>query len=94
MITLLLLIVGLAAAVLSANSQVVEEFHAHGPTEFHDLALNKFLEMRKANPDLKLDHDSPFLKKATEHAIRRGMRKADSDFELKVRIVGSENCWT
>jgi hypothetical protein len=75
------------AAVVCNNAQTVEEFHAHGPTEFHDLALNKFLAMRKANPDLKLDHDSPFLKSATEHAVRRGMRKPDHEFELRV------SCW-
>lgn len=74
----------LGASVLS-NALVVEEFHAHGPTEFHDLAINKFVEMRKANPDLKLDSESPFLKQATSHAIKRGMRKADEEYELRVR---------
>ena len=83
MIVTLLLVVSILSIVY-VNGQTVEEFHAHGPTEFHDLALNKFMEMRKANPEINLNHDSPFLEQATRHAIRRGMRKADESFELKV----------
>jgi hypothetical protein len=83
---LLVFVIAVAlTARFSCDAQFVEEFHAHGPTEFHDLAINKFVEMRKADPNLKLDQDSPFMKLATDHAIRRGMRKPDEQFELRVR---------
>jgi hypothetical protein len=82
---LLVFVIAIAlTARFSCDAQFVEEFHAHGPTEFHDLAINKFVEMRKADPNLKLDQDSPFMKLATDHAIRRGMRKPDEQFELRV----------
>ena len=76
------------AAVLwqpAIQAQQVEEFHAHGPMEFHDLAMNAFLEMRKVNPKENLSHDSPFLQRAAQHAVKRLTKKPDEAFELRVR---------
>ena len=68
-----------------AYEAAVEEFHAHGPMEFHDLAINAFLEMKKSDPSISLGHDSPFLERATKHAIKRLARKPSEEFELKVK---------
>lgn len=67
-----------------ALDAAVEEFHSHGPMEFHDLAINAFLEMKKVDPTISLGHDSPFLERATKHAIKRLARKPNEEFELKV----------
>lgn len=75
-----------------AQDAAVEEFHSHGPMEFHDLAINAFLEMKKADPSITLGQDSPFLERATKHAIKRLARKPNEEFELKVRASG--NCDT
>lgn len=78
-----------ATALLSVtiSQDVVEEFHAHGPMEFHDLAINKFLEMKKADPTQNLSHDSAFLQLATKHAVKRLSRKPDEEFELRVSVL-------
>jgi hypothetical protein len=52
--------------------------------EFHDLAISAFLEMKKTDPTITLGHDSPFLDRATKHAVKRLARKPDTYFELKV----------
>ena len=65
-------------------SEHVEEFHAHGPMDFHNNAMNAFMEARKINPKENLSTDSPFLQRASQHAIKRLMRKPDDEFNLRV----------
>ncbi|KAJ1402076.1 hypothetical protein B484DRAFT_234221 [Ochromonadaceae sp. CCMP2298] len=83
----------IAAALLlagAAQSEQIEEFHSHGPMEFHDLAMGAFLERRKIDPKENLSTDSPFMKLATEHAVKRLSRPPDEAFELqKLGIAGS-----
>jgi hypothetical protein len=77
----------IAAALLlagAAQSEQIEEFHSHGPMEFHDLAMGAFLERRKIDPKENLSADSPFMKLATEHAVKRLSRPPDEAFELQV----------
>jgi len=75
-----------------ANSQPVEEFHAHGPMEFHDLAMGAFLELRKENPKENLSHDSTFMQQASAHAVKRLSRPPDENFELhKLDLTGADS---
>jgi hypothetical protein len=63
--------------------EAIEEFHAHWPMEFHDLAMGAFLERRKIDPKENLSSDSPFMKLATEHAVKRLSRPPDESFQLQ-----------
>jgi hypothetical protein len=83
----LLVCIVLISLCAETLGQKVEEFHAHGPMQFHDLAMGAFLEMRKINPKETLTGDSPFLQKASEHAVKRLSRRPDEDFELRVRVT-------
>lgn len=75
---------------LIALGQHVEEFHAHGPMDFHNQAMSKFLEMRKIDPKENLSYDGNFLKLANEHAIRRMSRKPDEAFILNRGLLSAE----
>lgn len=70
--------------LLTLLSQQVEEFQAHGPMDFHNNAMSAFLEARKLNPKENLSTDSPFLQRASQHAIKRLIRKSDDEFNLRV----------
>jgi hypothetical protein len=65
-------------------SQPVEEFQVHGPMDLHNLAMNKFMEMRKLNPQENLSYDGEFLQIANKHAVKRNSRKPDEAFSLRV----------
>lgn len=66
------------------SNVLVEEFQASGPMDFHSLAMNNFLELRKKDPSVNLNHDGEFLKRANEHAIRRMRRRPDIELSLQV----------
>ena len=84
--SLLLYLVFYCSHVCILISEHVEEFHAHGPMDFHNNAMNAFMEARKINPKENLSTDSPFLQRASQHAIKRLMRKPDDEFNLRVSI--------
>ena len=74
----------LLLVAMHATAQPVEEFQAHGPMDFHNKAMDTFLAMRKANPDVNLSHDGEFLQRASKHAVKRLLRKPDEMFERTV----------
>eukprot|EP01038_Epipyxis_sp_PR26KG_P006439 gene6439-8859_t len=63
-------------------SQVLEEFQVYGPMDFHNQAMNSFMELRKKDPTITLNYDGEFLKKASEHGTKRMLRKPDEAFQL------------
>jgi len=69
-----------------SKAQHVEEFIAQGPMDFHNLAMSKFMEMRKKNPKESLDHDSEFMKMGNRHAVRRNRRKPEEELTYQVSI--------
>eukprot|EP01039_Chlorochromonas_danica_P003198 gene3198-3501_t len=64
-------------------AEKIEEFFIYGPMELHQTAMNKFMEMRKADPSLTMGNDGEFMKLANEHAIRRLRRKPDEELVLR-----------
>jgi hypothetical protein len=78
---LLLLAIG-----CNTHAQHVEEFIAHGPMDFHNLAMNKFMEIRRKDPSVNLSHDGEFLKQGNKHAIRRMRRKPEEELSYQVHI--------
>lgn len=66
------------------QAQPVEEFAAHNPMEFHNIAMNAFMELRKQDPTQNLSYEGDFMKKANEHAVRRMRRKPEEALTLKV----------
>ena len=83
----LILCVLISTLVNFTIGQIVEEFQVHGPMDLHNLAMNKFIEMRKVNPQENLSYDGEFLKAANQHAIKRNSRKPDEAFLLRVSVT-------
>ena len=69
------------------DDEPVEEFMLHGPMEFHDLAMDSFIQQRKKDPSFSIDYDSPFMQSARDHAVKRLMAKPEEDLRIRVRIV-------
>lgn len=78
----------LCAGSRLVNSQNVEEFHISAPMDMHGLAMDKFLQYRRdVDPNAKLDHESPLMKLAQEHAVRRFIARPESDLKLRVTLL-------
>lgn len=80
----LVAILGIAQRLMIVFGEMVEEFHVHGPTEFHENAMKSFMEQRRINPNITLDTNGEFLQKANEYAIKRGRRRPEEALKLKV----------
>lgn len=76
-------------SVSAQEAPLVEEFQVYGPTDFHQAAMNKFMELRRKNPNITLNSDGEFLKSANEYAIARGRRRPDE--ALKLRVSSTSN---
>ena len=86
---LLVLLVWVSVSISFVVSGSVEEFHSHGPMDFHNMAMDKFVKIRKEDPTADLSHDGKFLSDGTEHAIKRGSRKSKDAFKLRASGDGS-----
>jgi hypothetical protein len=64
-----------------------DEFLVRGPGDLHRVAIEKMMEERRANPDLKdvFGEDSNMMKRAKEYAIQRFMTKSDEALKVSVR---------
>ncbi len=62
----------------------LEEFTAYNPMEFHNLAMNAFMDLRRKDPTVNLSTDGEFMKRGTAHAIRRGRRRPEEALTLRV----------
>jgi hypothetical protein len=76
----------LAFFATTGAPQPVEEILVHGPMDFHNTAMNTFLEMRRQNPNENLTSDGNFLQRANEHAVKRMRRRPDDELSMKVLI--------
>lgn len=74
-------------SVSAQKAPLVEEFQVYGPTDFHQAAMNKFMELRRKNPNITLNSDGEFLKSANEYAIARGRRRPDEALKLRVSSI-------
>lgn len=61
------------------NVHGLEEIHIFGPTDMHSNAMELYSQMKKANPDDRLDADGPFMKRAKERAVKRFMLKSEEE---------------
>ncbi len=68
----------------SSKATHLEEFTAYNPMEFHNLAMNAFMELRRKDPTVNLSTDGEFMKRGTAHAIRRGRRRPEEALTLRV----------
>lgn len=66
--------------------QVVEEFSVRSPNELHSAAIATFIKERDIDPANKVGgSDTPIMRRAREHAVKRFSAKAESS--LKVEVV-------
>ena len=83
-----LAIVVLALCLLSSvQTQKVEQFHVHGPSDLNKLAVDTYLEERKKDPKADMGEDSIIMKRAKEYAIKRFSAKADHELKIKVSCI-------
>ena len=63
----------------------LEEFVVRGPNELHNVAIDTYIEERRKNPEIKdMGDDSPIMKRARDHAVRRFSTQAEEDLSLMV----------
>jgi hypothetical protein len=70
----------------TAKTSHLEEFTAYNPMEFHNLAMNAFMELRRKDPTVNLSTDGEFMQRGTAHAVRRGRRRPEEALTLRVSI--------
>jgi hypothetical protein len=78
----MLLALTVLMALMASLARNVEEFHVFGPTEFHDVAVDQFVQMRKQNKDLNMDKDSPFMIEARKEAVKRYSMRPEEDIKI------------
>ncbi len=61
----------------------VEEFHVFEPMELHDAAVDRLIKMRRADPKLSIEKDSPFMQEARLEAVKRYRMKAPAEIKTK-----------
>lgn len=63
----------------------LEEFVVRGPNELHNVAVDTYIEERRKNPEIKdFGDDSPLMKRAREHAVKRLASQREEDLSLMV----------
>lgn len=67
-----------------SHSQNIEEYNVHGPMEFHDHAMKEFVAVRREDPNATFEYDSPFMKRARAHAVKRLAIQAEEELSLRV----------
>eukprot|EP01041_Mallomonas_annulata_P007399 gene7399-15106_t len=89
MISLLVFIVLNYVVIL--DCQLVEQFHIHGPSDLHKVAVDTYLEERKKNPQEDLGENSNIMKRARDHAIKRFSTKAENELLIRRTTPGDSN---
>jgi hypothetical protein len=70
----------------------LEEFVVRGPNELHNVAIDTYIEERRKNPEIKdMGDDSPLMKRAREHAVKRLASLREEDLSLMVSELA--NMW-
>ena len=61
----------------------MEEFHVFEPMELHDAAVDRLIKMRRVDPKLTIDKDSPFMQEARLEAVKRCRMRAPAEIKSK-----------
>ena len=86
--SLLILYCGIAIVISAMNgvanvrARNLEEFHVFGPTDFHDTAVDVFVQMRKQDKNINMEKDSPFMIAARNEAVNRYSMRPEDDIKI------------
>lgn len=76
----------LALLTFSFGNASIDEYSVYGPDVLQKTAIDTYLEARKLDKaNDKMTPDSPIMKRAQAHGVKRFVTKAGAD--LKVRIL-------
>ena len=85
-------IIFLSILLVQTKSNQIEDFSLHSPTDLHDAAFDKYIKMRRTDPNVSFEDDSPIVKAAHENAVKRLCAKPNDEFSIVVSIHFSMSC--
>ena len=81
-----MMIVVLLVVLIAMISASMDEYFVYGPDVLQKVAIDTYLQARKEDPSNdKMDNDSPIMKRAQEHGVKRHMTKSQAELKAKVR---------